>query len=176
MTVSSLQAAEAILYAGAQKPGEITFTSDDIDLPGDILEGGWGGTYGIRYSGGRILGFEQNISFSPRFGRSGVHAFQMDTNLVLQTPTRIAPYATAGLGFINTWGQKYPDDLDPEKIASSAFNIGHEFSFNYGGGVKVRRCFGPAGLNFDFRGYMIPGARDDSLNFIQMSIGLMFSW
>jgi hypothetical protein len=177
MTTSSLQAGEAILYAGTQKPGKISFTSEDVDLAGGILEGGYGGTYGIRFSGGKKLGLEENISYSPRFGRSGVHAFQMDTNIVLQAPGRIAPYATIGLGFIVTWGQDYPtDDPTPAKVANYAFSLGKEFSYNYGGGIKVRRILGSMGLNFDIRSYTIPDARDDSLSFVQTSLGAVFNW
>jgi len=176
MTVSSLQAGEVILFAGSQKPGTITFTTEDLELPAVFLEGGTGGTFGIRLSGGKIFGMEQNISFTPRFGRGGVHAFQMDTNLVLQAPGKIAPYATGGLGFITTWGQNYPTDLDPAKIAAYAFNIGNKFSLNYGMGIKIRRLMGPMGLNFDVRGYYIPDARESSLNVVQMSLGAVFTW
>jgi hypothetical protein len=176
MTVSSLQAGEAVLYGGFQKPGEITFTSADAQIPRDMLEGGFGGTFGLRLSGGRIIGLEQNLSFSPRFARSGVHAFQSDTNLLLQAPTRIAPYVTVGLGYIVTWGQDYPENLSPSELASFAFSMGNKFAYNYGGGIKFRRCLGPVGLNFDVRGYTIPDAREDSLNFIQSSLGLVFSW
>ena len=175
LAASHLQAGEAVLYAGVQKPGESTFTSEDIDLAKDILEGGYGSTFGIRFSGGKILGFEQNISFSPRFARSGVHAFQMDTNLLLQAPAKIAPYATAGIGFIHTWGQDYPEEPSPAEIASFAFSMGKQFSYNYGGGIKIRRLFGAVGLNLDVRGYTIPDARDGSLNFVQTSLGLVFN-
>ena len=176
MTISSLQAGEVILYGGSQKPGKLTFTTEDIELADDILEGGFGSVFGVRYGSGRIIGFEENISFSPRFARSNVHAFQMDTNLILQAPGKIVPYGTAGIGFITTWGQNFPTEPDPAQIASYAFNFGREFSFNYGGGLKIRRCFGPMGFNFDVRGYTIPSAREDSLNFLQTSFGLVFTW
>jgi hypothetical protein len=176
LTVSSLKAGEVILYGGAQKPGQLSFSTEDAEVAKDMLDGGFGSTFGLRFSGGRFLGFEQNISFSPRFARGGVHAFQMDTNLVLQAPGKVTPYATAGIGFIYTWGQNYPEDLDPAKIASFAFNFGREFAFNYGGGIKLRRALGPVGLNFDVRGYTIPSARDGSLNFIQTSIGMVFNF
>ena len=175
IAASSLQAGELVLYAGAQKPGKLTFDSA-TEIPRDMLEGGYGGTYGIRLSSGRVIGMEQNFSFSPRFGRSGVHAFQMDTNLILQAPGKVVPYVTAGIGYIRTWGQNYPEDLDPVKLATFAFNIGNEFALNYGGGLKIRRALGPVGLNFDVRGYTVPSARDGSLNFIQMSIGPVFKW
>jgi hypothetical protein len=175
LSVSSLQAGEMVLYAGSQKPGKLTF-DEASELPGDLFEGGYGSTFGARFSGGKIIGFEQNLSFSPRFARSGVHAFQMDSNLLLQAPGKIVPYATAGLGFIVTWGQDTPDELNPVEIANYAFSMGKEFSFNYGGGLKLRRLLGPMGFNFDVRGYTIPSARDGSLNFIQMSLGAVFTF
>jgi hypothetical protein len=175
MAASALQAGGAVLYAGFQKPGVLDFDSA-TEIPGDMLEGGYGGTFGVRFSGGRVIGFEQNISFSPRFARSGVRAFQMDTNLILQAPGKVTPYATAGIGFITTWGQPLPDDLDPAKIASFAFSMGKEFSINYGGGLKIRKILGPMGFNADVRGYTIPSAREGSLSFIQMSVGPVFTW
>lgn len=171
-----LQAGELVLYGGSQKPGKLTF-SDLSEIPGDVLEGTWGGTFGLRLSAGKIIGLEQNISFSPRFAVSGVHAFQTDTNLILQAPGKVVPYATAGIGYIRTWGQDaYPEDLDPAKILAFAFNIGNKFAFNYGGGIKIRRLLGPMGFHFDVRGYTVPSARDDSLNFVQMSAGPVFTW
>lgn len=175
ITVNSLQAAEIVLYAGSQKPGKLTFDSA-VEIPDSLLEGTYGGTFGARFSAGRIIGFEENISFSPRFAISGVHAFQMDTNLLLQAPGNVVPYATAGIGFIITWGQDYPEDLDPAKIAAFAFNMGRSFAVNYGGGIKIRRLCGPMGFNIDVRGYTVPSARDGSLQFIQMAVGPVFTW
>jgi hypothetical protein len=176
VSISTLYAGEAVLYAGVQKPGELKFTSDIVDLPAGLLEGGRGGTYGFRFSNAGIIGIEQSLSFSPRFGSHNVHAFQMDTNLLVQAPGRVVPYATAGIGFIATWGQNYPTEPDPAQIAAYAFNLGQEFTINYGGGIKFRRCLGPMGFDFDVRGYTIPSARDGSLNLMQTSLGLVFTW
>lgn len=175
-SISTLYAGEAILFGGTQKPGKLEFNSDVVSVPVDMLEGGYGSTYGFRYSKGGIIGIEESISFSPRFARGGVRAFQMDTNLLVQAPGRVAPYATAGIGFIATWGQNFPDEADPVEMASFAFNLGREFTINYGGGIKFRRCLGPMGFDFDVRGYTIPSARDGSLNLIQTSLGLVFTW
>lgn len=175
-SISSLHAGDMILFGGTQKPGNLEFTSDIVDLPKDMLEGGHGSVYGIRFSNAGVAGLEQSISYSPRFGRSGVHAFQMDTNLLVQAPGRVVPYATAGVGFIATWGKDFPTEPDLGDIASFAFNIGNRFTLNYGGGIKFRRCLGPMGFNFDLRGYTIPNARDGSLNMMRTSFGLVFSW
>jgi hypothetical protein len=172
---STLLAGEFVLYGGAQKPGKLTW-SEATSVPSNLFEGQFGGTFGARFSAGRIIGFEQNISYSPRFGKPGVKAFQTDSNLLIQAHGKIVPYVTAGIGLVRTWGQELPSDLDPEQIAAFAFNLGTKFSFNYGGGIKVRRLLGPLGINVDVRGYTIPDAHDETLNIIQTSAGLAFTW
>jgi hypothetical protein len=172
---ASLHAGEVILYGGIQKPGKLTWSSTTA-VPDDLLKGGFGGTLGIRMSKGRVLGFEQNFSFSPRFAKPGNKAFQIDSNLVLQAPGKIVPYVTGGIGYIMTWGQDYPADLSPAKIAAFAFNVGKKFSVNYGGGIKVRRIMGPIGFNVDLRGYTVPNVHQDTLNFLQTSFGAVISW
>jgi len=172
---SSLLAGEFVLYGGTQKAGKLTW-SEATDAPSDLFDGDFGGTMGARFSAGRVIGMEQSISFTPQFGKPGVKAFQTHSNLLIQAPGKIVPYVTAGIGFVRTWGQELPSDLDPEKIAAFAFNLGTKFSVNYGGGIKVRRLLGPLGLNVDVRGYTIPNARDTSLHIIQTSAGLVFTW
>ena len=172
---SSLQAGEIILYGGTQKPGKLKFSSVS-EIPEQLLEGDWGGTFGVRFSGQRVLGFDQNISYSPRFAKKGIKAFQMDSNLLLQAPGNVVPYATAGVGFIVTWGKDIQENSVPEEIAAAAFTFGPDFTVNYGGGLKLRRIAGPLGLNVDLRGYTVPNARDGSLNFIQVSFGAVFTW
>ena len=174
--VSSLTAGEVILYGGFQKPGELSWDAG-TEIPENLLKGDRGSTMGIRLSGGRVIGYEQDFGYSPEFAKPGVKAFHMDSNLLIQAPGRFVPYVTAGLGYFKTWGQeKFPDDLDPGKIAAFAFSFGGGFSVNYGGGIKVRRLAGPLGLNVDLRGYTIPDARGDTLNFVQTTFGLVVTW
>jgi len=170
-----LQAGEVILYGSTQKAGKLQF-STVTEIPESFLEGGRGSVFGIRLSSGGVFGYEQNISYSPRFAKQGVKAFQMDSNLLIQAPGKVVPYATAGLGFIVTWGPDFPDDYDPEKIAAAAFSFGSKFSLNYGGGIKLRRILGPLGFGFDLRGFTVPNARDGALHFTQMSFGAVFTW
>ncbi len=172
---SSLQAGEIILYGGTQKPGKIKFSSVS-EIPDQLLEGDWGGTFGARFTGQGVLTVDQNISYSPRFAKKGNKAFQMDSNLVLQAPGDIVPYATAGIGFIVTWGAEIQENSIPEEIAAAAFNFGPDFTVNYGGGLKLRRLAGPLGLNVDLRGYTVPNAAEGSLNFIQVSFGAVITW
>jgi hypothetical protein len=174
-TVASLSAKDIILYGGMQKIGKIDYSSATA-VPSDLLKGDFGSTLGVRFSSSGVLGFEQNISFSPKFAKPGLKAFQMDTNLILQSRAKITPYATAGIGFVKSWGQDLPATLDPAKIAAFAFSFGTNFSINYGGGIKLRKIMGPIGANIDVRGYSLPGVYNGTLNFIQTSAGFMVSW
>ena len=131
---------------------------------------------GARFSAGRMLGFEQNISYSPRFAKPGVKSFQMDSNFLLQFPGKIVPYATVGIGFVKTWSNDLPSDLDVEDVAAYLFDFGTKFSVNYGGGVKVRRLLGPLGFNVDVRGYTIPDVYSGTLHIIQTSLGVVITW
>ena len=172
---SPLQAGEVILYGGTQKVGKIKFSSVS-EIPDQLLDGDWGGTFGARFTGQGVLSFEPNISYSPRFAKKGIKAFQMDGNLVLQAPGKIVPYATAGIGFIVTWGEDILEDSIPEEIAAAALKFGPDFTFNYGGGLKLRQIAGPLGLNVDLRGYTVPSALEESFNFIQISFGAVITW
>jgi hypothetical protein len=174
-TVASLSAGEMIFYGGMQKPGKLSYSSA-TEVPKDLFEGDFGSTMGVRFSAGRIIGFEQNMSYSPEFGKSGVKAFQLDSNLVIQARGKVVPYVTAGIGYVKSWGQDSSTNSDPEKIAKFAFSFGKTFSFNYGGGLKLRRLWGPIGINVDVRGYTLPDVRDGDLNFIQTSAGMVISW
>jgi hypothetical protein len=173
--VASLSAGEVIFYGGTQKPGKLSYSSA-TEAPKDLFDGDFGSTMGVRFSAGRMVGFEQNVSYSPKFGKSGVKAFQLDSNFVIQARGKIVPYATAGIGYVKSWGQDLPTDADPVKIAKFAFSFGKAFSINYGGGLKLRRLWGPIGINVDVRGYTLPDVRDGNLFFIQTSAGMVISW
>ena len=172
---SCLHAGEVILYGGLQKPGQIEYPSE-ADIPEDLLEGQYGSNYGIRFSGARKVSFEENISYSPHFAKRGIKAFQMDTNLVVQARARVAPYLTAGIGFIRAWGQPSPASSDPIKTATNAFSFGKKFTVNYGAGIKARQVAGALGFNIDIRRYTVRGVHEGSLSFWQTSLGLMFTW
>jgi hypothetical protein len=172
---SCLQAGETILYGALQKPGKIENSSDTV-IPDNLLEGQFGSTYGIRFGGGKVVGYEENISYSPHFGKRRIKAFQMDSNLVIQGKTRVTPYATVGLGFIKTWGQAKPTDPDPIKNAAQTFSFGKKFDINYGGGLKIRKLAGSWGLNLDFRRYVVYGVHGNTLGFYQVSLGAIITW
>jgi hypothetical protein len=170
-----LKAGEAILYGALQKPGEINNPST-VSLSDNLREGQFGSAYGVRFSGSHATSIEENISYSPHFAKRGIKAFQSDTNLLLQARGKVAPYLTAGIGFITTWGQDDPAETDPIKIAAHAFSFGKKFSMNYGAGIKVRRVFGALGFNIDVRRFTVRGVQDDNLTFFQTSLGALFAW
>jgi hypothetical protein len=153
-------AADITLFTGVQNPGKLTINNvvRDTEL---------GGVFGARFSGGQVIGFEQTLAYSPKFLESGQRAFNMQSNLHVGIPAgRVVPYATAGVGFITTFGDSFFNFGD----------IGTKFSVNYGGGVKFRNLAGPLGVRFDVRGYSVPGVFSQTLNFVEGSVGLLFSF
>jgi len=150
-------AADITLFTGVQNPGKLTINNvvRDTEL---------GGVFGARFSGGQVIGFEQTLAYSPKFLESGQRAFNMQSNLHVGIPAgRVVPYATAGVGLITTWGD-------------SLLDLGTKFAFNYGGGIKLRNLAGPLGVRFDVRGYSVPGVFSQTLNFVEGSVGLLFSF
>ncbi len=153
-------AAEVTLYTGIQQPGGLSVNNLPIDTK-------LGGVFGARFAAGRTLGFEQTFGLSLKFLESEQRAFNTQSNLVLTVPTgRVAPYATVGAGLITTFGTSL----------FSLSDFGTKFTVNYGGGVKLRKLAGPMGLRFDVRGYSVPAVFDQTLTFVEGSVGLMFSW
>ena len=153
-------AADVTLFSGVQNPGKLTVNNVVRDTK-------LGGVFGARFSGGRVIGFEQTLAFSPNFLESSRRSFITQSNLLIGVPAaRVVPYATAGVGLITTFGDSLLNFGD----------IGTKFSFNYGGGVKFRKLAGPLGVRVDVRGYSVPGVFSQTLNFVEGSIGLLFSF
>lgn len=152
--------AEVTLYTGVQQPGDLSFNNLPIDTK-------LGGVFGARFAGGRLIGFEQTLGFSAKFLESRQRAFNTQSNLIVTVPTgRVGPYVTAGVGFITTYGDSLLNLSD----------FGTKFTVNYGGGLKLRNLAGPMGLRFDVRGYSIPSVFNQTLSFVEGSVGLLFSW
>ncbi len=155
-------ASDVTLYGGYQNPGDLSIGNLDQNPQS-------GGTVGARFGGGGILGFEQTLGYSWKFLVSGQRAFNSQSNVVVAVPAgRIVPYGTAGIGFITTFG----DLQGIEDIA----DIGTKFTVNYGGGVKFKNLAGPVGFRLDVRGYSVPDAFNQTLNFVEASVGLLLSW
>ena len=150
-------AADITLFTGVQNPGKLTI--DNV-----VRNTKLGGVLGARLSSGQVIGFEQTVAFSPNFLESNRRAFTAQSNLHVGIPAgRVVPYATAGVGLIATFGD-------------SPLNLGTKFAVNYGGGVKLRKLAGPLGVRFDVRGYSVPGLFSQTLNFVEGSVGLLFSF
>ncbi|MSO22317.1 MAG: hypothetical protein EXQ58_03490 [Acidobacteria bacterium] len=153
-------AADITLFSGVQNPGKLTVNNVVRDTK-------LGGVLGVRFSGGQVVGFEQTLAFSPNLLESSRRAFSTQSNLLIGISAgRVVPYATAGVGLITTFGGSLLNFGD----------IGTKFAVNYGGGIKLRKLAGPLGVRFDVRGYSVPGVFSQTLNFVEGSVGLLFSF
>ena len=159
MCSEEISAADITLFTGIQNPGKLTI--DNV-----VRDTKLGGVFGARFSRGQVIGFEQTLAYSPKFLESGRQAFNAQSNLHVGIPAgRVVPYATAGIGFISTFG----DELN-------FGDIGTKFTVNYGGGIKFKNLAGPLGLRFDVRGYSVPDVFSQTLNFVEGSVGLLLSF
>jgi hypothetical protein len=121
------------------------------------------GVFGIRGSQGTVVGGERTLAYAPNFLDSRSKAIIYNSNLIVHVPlVRVRPYVTAGLGTVHTFGDG-PGD------------VGTKFAVNYGGGLKLL-AFGPVGGRLDVRGYTIPGVRSQTLNVLEVSLGVLFSF
>lgn len=171
MVLSSVPvfASDVTLFGGLQRAGSLTFqnvvsniTSTTPTLvttnPANF------GTFGIRLGVGKVVGTESTFAYSPNFISTNVRGFILNQNLNIQIPTPVLkPYATVGLGTIITTskGSGIPD-------------IGTKLALNYGGGVKA--MFGPIGGRLDVRGYTLPSVQSQSLNVVEVSLGVVFGF
>ncbi len=163
------QAADVTLFTGYLNPGNWNFSNafvSNLQLRGTAV---YGADFEADYH--RILGLDESISFSPNLfssnllpSASDVRGFLYSSNVVLNTPLgHFVPYATAGVGFMKPWGSGFKP-------------FGTRFAFNYGGGIKLQRLFGPIGLRFDVRGYTIPDVTNQTVNIMQATGGITFSF
>jgi len=148
------------IYTGFQNPGKLTLDNVTRDTK-------LGSVIGARISVGKILGFEQTFAYSPKFLESGHKAFNAQSNLLVSAPIdHFTPYGTAGVGVI-AMGDKLFFDFK---------NIGTKFTVKYSGGIKFTHLAGPVGIRIDVRGYTVPRVFDQTLNFIEGTVGVLFSW
>lgn len=157
---------DVTVFAGALVPGNLT--EDNLRTSLDN-----GPVWGFRLSTSFVpmLGLEHTLAFSPDYlapsrrpaGRDA-KGLVYSTNLIVNLPTGAAvPYLTAGVGLIRQYG-------------SSDLPVGTKFAFNYGGGLKAPRMWGPFGLRFDARGYTATGVVSRKLNIFELSAGVLFSF
>ena len=156
-------AGDLTLFGGVQRPGKLTLRSvvDGTPIPLDPRDFG---TFGIRISQGRVIGSEHTLAYSPNFISSENSAVIYNSNLLVQAPLPgVRPYATVGLGTVWIGGDEF------EVIT------GGKFAVNYGGGLKIKLA-GPVGAQFDARGYRLLSVQDESLNVLEVSAGLVFTF
>ncbi len=155
------------IFGGYQHPGKITLqsavsggvgaTRQILDNPIDV------GVFGIRVAHGKVWGAEHTLAYAPNFIDSQSKAVIYNSNVLIQAPTPIVkPYATAGAGAIFVKGSGLSD-------------IGSKFAINYGGGLKFFPV-GPVGARIDVRGYAVPGVQSQTLNVVEVSLGVAFRY
>ena len=157
-----IHANDLTLFGGSQNPGSMTLQS----VGGAIVatEPRSFGTFGIRFSHGRVVGSEHTLAYSPNFLSSQHSAIIYNSNFMVQAPLPVVrPYATAGLGTVYVRGN------------GLQAVTGAKFAVNYGGGVKVKLA-GPLGAQLDARGYTIRSINAQTLHVLEVSLGLVFSF
>jgi opacity protein-like surface antigen len=150
--VPAYAAEDLTLFGAAQHPGKLTLQSAQTTVTTTSnFDPGTFGTYGLRFSHGKIIGGEHTFAYTPNFVGGHARGFIYNSDFMLQAPLpKIQPYAVAGMGFIFTWGTNSAGQPDFSKM-------GDKFALNYGGGLKIFPA-GPVGVRFDIRGYAIPSA------------------
>ena len=157
-----MHANDLTLFGGTQNPGSFTLRS----VGGAIVaaEPRTFGTFGLRFSHGRVLGSEHTLAYSPNFLSSQHSAIIYNSNLMLQAPLPVVrPYVTAGLGTVYVRGN------------GLQAVTGAKFAVNYGGGVKIKVA-GPLGAQLDARGYTIRSVDAQTVHVLEVSLGLVFSF
>ncbi len=164
---SSAHAADFTLFGGFHLPGKLTLGralnagTPDLEVLTDPKNFG---VFGARlFRSTAPFGAEYTVAYSPKFLDSNSNALIYNVNLRANLPTPvIGPYVTAGLGGIRAGG-------------SGPGAFGNKFAFNYGGGLKIT-LVGPVGLRFDVRGYSVRSVEDQTLNLVEASVGLSYSF
>ena len=164
---SSAKSQEISVFAGGLFPGHGTVNGQSTPLDR-------GPIYGVRLTTGfaAFLKLEAALALSNDFlfphnvaGVTGAKGILVNANLAADIPVgkRFVPFLTAGLGFMHQYG-------------SNNLPVGTKFNVNYGGGLKLPRLFGPAGLRFDARGYTATHVFSRSVNMFELSGGIMVSF
>ena len=154
-------AADFTIFGGVQHPGKITLRDSASSVANQLRDPINVGVFGFRAGHGGVWGGEHTLAYAPNFLDSNSRAIIYSSNVRIQVLTPVVrPYATAGLGWVLSSGEGLSD-------------IGSKFAVNYGGGVKL---FSPIGLRIDVRGYTIPGVQDQTLNLVEVSLGVVFGF
>lgn len=157
-------ATDLTFFGASQDPGVVTLQSvpDASGTITNIVHNPLrAGTLGIRIGSGRVVGHEATFAYTRHFIDSNSKAIILNSNLTLNVPLPVVkPYVTAGLGTFIVSGSGLSD-------------IGSKFAYNYGGGIKVLPA-GPIGVHGDVRGYSLVDVNGDTMNIVEVSIGVLF--
>ena len=168
-TAVPVHASDLTLFAGAQRPGKLTLRSAASGTT-TLLDRRTFGAFGMRVSHGRVVGSEHTLAYSPNFISSENSAFIYHSNFIVHAPLgMVRPYATAGLGTMYIRGGAL------ERGDALAEITGGKFAVNYGGGVKFKLA-GSLGGQIDARGYTLPSVLNESLNVLEVSVGIAFTF
>jgi Outer membrane protein beta-barrel domain len=162
MSVSAY-GSDLTFYGGLQRQGKITLQSAGTAATSFVFNPKNFGVVGMRVGLGGIFGQEHTIAYSSSFIDSNSKALILNSNFIVRVPLIVVqPYATAGAGFIHTTGSGLSD-------------VGTKFALNYGGGVKGK-ILGPVGGRLDVRGYAIPSIQSQTLNVLEVTLGVVFTF
>jgi len=157
-------ASDLTLFGGFQHQGKLTIKSAGTAATSFVFDPKNFGVFGMRVGiGNKVYGQEHTVAYAANFIDSHSKSLILNSNFMVQVPLVVVrPYATAGAGLIHSTGSGLSD-------------IGTKFAVNYGGGVKGT-IFGPVGMRFDVRGYAIPSIQSQTLNIIEVSLGVVFGF
>jgi hypothetical protein len=154
---------DVTLFGGVHHQGKLTLSSGVQQASNVTFDPRNFGVFGARFGHGRVVGGEHTLAYTPNFIDSQTKAVIYNSNLLIQAPLpKVKPYATVGLGSIFTSGDTITD-------------VGNKFAINYGGGLKILPA-GPVGVRLDVRGYTVPSVQDQTLNIIEVSVGVVFAF
>jgi hypothetical protein len=183
--VPAYAGSDLTLFGAVQRQGKLNVQSASATAlsisnftPGDF------GTFGLRFSQGKVFGSEHTLAYAPHFIDGNTKAIIYNSDIMLQAPLpKVKPYLTAGLGSIFTWGT--------DSSGQPSFGkIGTKLAINYGGGIKVLPA-GPVGIRFDIRGYTLPSvtfnlpsllgsgtvqSQSQTLNMLEAGVGVVFNF
>jgi Outer membrane protein beta-barrel domain len=138
-----------------------------------------------------------NINPAGAFGQPSVMGFMYDLNAAWNFGQRqflnhrFSPYIVAGVGGLTTEirngnaafvnGGAPTTDVNGNLIVdTTGARILHDrdtfFTVNYGGGIKAMNIWGPVGFRADIRGRTIPNFFHQTINWPEVTGGLLLSW
>lgn len=167
ISVVPAYAGDLTIFGGFQHQGHLTLGNAAEGAGTFIFNprnfGVYGGRLGLGLGGIPFLEHEHTIAIAPSFIDSNSKAVIYNSNLLVQAPLIIVkPYATLGLGLVHSSG-------------NTVSAIGTKFAINSGGGLKFA-LFGPLGGRIDVRDYRIFSVQGQTLNVLEVSAGVGFSF